>query len=151
MRCVYYVFSAHWDREWYQTFQDYRYRLVQMIDRILDGWNTGRLLGPFQTDGQSILLEDYLEVRPQAAEEVTRRVKEGRFVLGPFYVQPDEFIVSGESLIRNLRLGRLVARRLGACPPTPVFCATISATTARCHKFLPDSASRWVSSGVGRT
>ena len=116
MRQVHYVFSSHWDREWYQPFQDYRYRLVQLIDRVLAGWKTGRLRGPFQTDGQSILLEDYLEIRPEAGDEVRQRVEEGLFVLGPFYVQPDEFLVSGESLIRNLRLGRAIARGLGGVP-----------------------------------
>lgn len=105
MRRVHYIYSSHWDREWYQSFQDFRYRLVQLIDRTLHGWQTGSLRGPFFADGQSILLEDYLEVRPERAEEVRQRVKEGLFVLGPFYVQPDEFLVSGESLIRNLQIG----------------------------------------------
>jgi alpha-mannosidase/mannosylglycerate hydrolase len=116
VRRVHYVFSSHWDREWYQPFQDYRYRLVQLIDRVLEGWRTGRLRGPFQTDGQAILLEDYLEIRPDAEAEVKERVREGRFVLGPFYIQPDEFLVSGESLIRNLRLGLALAQRLGGQP-----------------------------------
>jgi len=115
-RRVHYVLSTHWDREWHQSFQDFRYRLVRLVDRILAGWDDGELKGPFQTDGQSIMLEDYLEVRPERREEIVRRAGEGKLVIGPWYVMPDEFTVSGESLIRNLRLGRDVARSFGAEP-----------------------------------
>ncbi len=120
-RKAHYVLSTHWDREWYQPFQDYRYRLVQLVDRILDGWQREELRGPFQTDGQAVMLEDYLEVRPERAEQVRQLAREGRFVVGPWYVLPDEFLVSGESLVRNLRLGRQVARSLGGQPSNAGF------------------------------
>lgn len=120
-RKAHYVLSTHWDREWYQPFQDYRYRLVQLLDRVLEGWQREDLCGPFQTDGQAIVLEDYLEVRPERAEQVRRLVQEGRFVVGPWYVLPDEFLVSGESLIRNLELGRRVARQFGGQPSSAGF------------------------------
>ncbi len=119
-RC-HYVVSTHWDREWYQTFQDFRYRLVQLLDRVLAGWQDGRLKGPFQTDGQVIVLEDYLEIRPEKRAEVERLLREGKFVAGPWYVLPDEFLVSGESLVRNLRLGREVVRSLGGVPSNAGF------------------------------
>ena len=64
-RPVHYVLSTHWDREWYRTFQDFRYRLVQLLDRVFEGWESGELKGPFQTDGQAIILEDYLEIHPR--------------------------------------------------------------------------------------
>lgn len=115
-RTVHYVLSTHWDREWYEPFQFYRYRLVQLLDRILDGIADGRLKGPFTTDGQSIILEDYLEIRPERREQVEQFCREGKLVVGPWYVLPDEFLVSGESLIRNLRMGRELARSFGAEP-----------------------------------
>jgi len=65
VRRAHYVLSTHWDREWYQSFQEFRYRLVTLIDRVLAGLADGRLRGPFQTDGQAILIEDYLEIRPE--------------------------------------------------------------------------------------
>ncbi len=71
-RRVHYVLSTHWDREWYQTFQDYRYRLVRLLDRIIAGWERDELRGPFQCDGQAIILEDYLEVRPERRSQVER-------------------------------------------------------------------------------
>ena len=120
-RRVHYVLSTHWDREWYQSFQHYRYRLVQMFDRVLDGLADGRLKGPFTTDGQAIILEDYLEVRPERRGQVEAYVKEGMLVVGPWYVMPDEFLVSGESLIRNIRLGRQIARSFGGEPSNAGF------------------------------
>lgn len=124
-RRVHYVLSTHWDREWYQPFQHYRYRLVQLLDHIFSGWQDGRLCGPFQTDGQAIVLEDYLEVRPERRNEAEQLVKAGQLVLGPWYVMPDEFLVSGESLIRNLRMGRAVARQFGGQPSNAGFICDI--------------------------
>lgn len=115
-RCAHYVLSTHWDREWYQNFQDYRNRLVRLFDNILQGMDSGELNGPFQTDGQAIILEDYLEVRPEKRASVEQRAKEGKLVIGPWYVLPDEFLVSGESIIRNIRMGRQIARDFGAEP-----------------------------------
>ena len=115
-RQLIYVLSTHWDREWYQPLMVYRDRLVQLMDRVLDGWNNGTLQGPFQSDGQSIVLEDYVEIRRSRADEVRRRVAAGQIKAGPWYVMPDEFLVSGESLVRNLRLGREVVREWGGVP-----------------------------------
>jgi hypothetical protein len=124
-RHAYYVLSSHWDREWYQAFQDYRYRLVHLLDRVVDGLAGGRLRGPYQTDGQAIMLTDYLEVRPERRGQVEQLAREGKLSIGPWYVLPDEFIVSGESLIRNLRLGRQVARWLGGEPSNAGFVCDI--------------------------
>lgn len=124
-RRAHYVLSTHWDREWYQTFQDYRYRLVQLLDHVLDGLASGELVGPFTTDGQAIVLEDYLEVRPERRAQVEQLARAGRLVIGPWYVMPDEFLVSGESLIRNLRWGREVARSLGGAPSSAGFVCDI--------------------------
>ena len=124
-RRVHYVLSTHWDREWYQTFQDYRYWLVQLLDRVLDGFASGELQGPFQTDGQAIMIEDYLEVRPERRHIVEQLVRDGKLVLGPWYVLPDEFLVTGESLIRNLEYGFRLARSLGGEPSKAGFLCDI--------------------------
>ncbi len=120
-RRSHYVLSTHWDREWYQPLQDYRYRLVQLLDRVIEGLRTGVLRGPFQTDGQAIILDDYLEVRPERRELVMSLAKEGKFKIGPWYVLPDEFLVSGESIIRNVRMGRAIARSYGGIPSNAAF------------------------------
>ncbi len=113
---AHYVLSTHWDREWYQSFQNFRVQLVRMLDQVLAGLEDGRLQGPFQTDGQAIILEDYLEIRPERRSRLERLAQAGRLVIGPWYVLPDEFLVSGESLVRNIRLGRDIARSFGAQP-----------------------------------
>ena len=113
---AHYVLSTHWDREWYQTFQNYRYQLVRLLDRVLSALEDGRLVGPFQTDGQAIILEDYLEIRPDRRAQIDRLAQAGKLVIGPWYVLPDEFLVSGESLLRNIRLGRALARFYGTTP-----------------------------------
>jgi alpha-mannosidase/mannosylglycerate hydrolase len=115
-RKVHYVLSTHWDREWYQSFQDYRRRLVRLMDRVLDDTASGKLRGPFVTDGQSIVLEDYLEICPERRGQITEYAKSGQLKVGPWYVMPDEWLVSGESIVRNIRLGREVARNFGATP-----------------------------------
>jgi len=120
-RRVHYVLSTHWDREWYQTFQDYRERLVKLLDRTLGGLVDGRLKGPFTTDGQAIMLEDYLEVRPERRSQVEELARQGKLAIGPWYVLPDEWLVSGESLVRNLRRGRQVARQFGGTPSAAGF------------------------------
>ncbi|MDB6093090.1 MAG: glycoside hydrolase [Verrucomicrobia bacterium] len=115
-RTVHYTLSTHWDREWREPFQGIRYALVTLMDRVIAGLEDGRLRGPFQTDGQSILVEDYLEIRPERRAQVERLAREGKLVIGPWYSMPDEFTVSGEALIRNLIVGRQDARDLGGIP-----------------------------------
>jgi len=107
------VSHTHWDREWYRTFQEFRFHLVDTLDRLLDLLADRPDFAYMLLDGQSILLEDYLAIRPERAADIRRLVGEGRLGIGPWYVQPDEFLVSGEALIRNLLLGHRVAEPLG--------------------------------------
>jgi mannosylglycerate hydrolase len=107
------VSHSHWDREWYRTFQDFRARLVDLIDRVLDlcSADPGYC---FMLDGQTIVLEDYFEIRPGRAAELRARCAEGRIALGPWYVQPDSLLPSGEAHVRNLLIGRSVGEAVGA-------------------------------------
>jgi alpha-mannosidase len=104
---------THWDREWYQTFQQFRMRLVRAVDLVLDTLERDRAFAHFTLDGQTIVLEDYLEVRPENARRLERLARAGRLLVGPWYLQPDEYLVGGESLIRNLALGRRQAAAYG--------------------------------------
>ncbi len=115
-RRVHYVPSTHWDREWHTPLFGFRYGLVRLLDRVIVALEDGTLPGPFQTDGQSILLEDYLEIRPDRRAQVEKLARAGRLAVGPWYSMPDEFTVSGEAIIRNLLVGRAQARALGAVP-----------------------------------
>ncbi len=100
------VSHTHWDREWYQTSQQFRMRLVRAVDAVLDTLDADPAFSYFMLDGQTIVLDDYLEVRPENAPRLRRLAREGRLLVGPWYLQPDEYLVGGESLIRNLQFGR---------------------------------------------
>lgn len=113
---VHLVVSTHWDREWYEPFQGFRYRLVSLLDELLDVLQHDPRFTHFQMDGQSIPIEDYLEIRPERQLDIRRLAAEGRIVIGPWYTLPDLFIVSGESLIRNLNEGLRVAASFGGAP-----------------------------------
>lgn len=111
---TYHIIShSHWDREWYRSFEYFRSMLVRMVDDLLDILARDPAYKCFTLDGQTSVTEDYLAVRPEREEELRRYVKEGRLFIGPWYVLPDEFLVSGESTIRNLMMGRRVAKRFG--------------------------------------
>ena len=43
---------THWDREWYQTFQQFRVRLVKTIDKLLDILDRDEQFSYFMLDGQ---------------------------------------------------------------------------------------------------
>ena len=113
---IYYFSGTHWDREWYQTFQGFRYRLVDTINNLIDTMETDPRYETYQFDGQSIVLEDYYEIEPERSEKLKKLISDGRVLTGPWYVMPDEFLLSGESLIRNLMIGHRLTSEWGGKP-----------------------------------
>ena len=107
------VSHTHWDREWYRPFEEFRVRLVRMLDNLLDLLDRDPEYRHFVLDGQTIVLDDYLEVRPERRPDVQRLVQAGRLLIGPHYVLPDEFLIGGESWVRNLQIGIRSAREFG--------------------------------------
>jgi len=104
---------THWDREWYEPFQAFRVRLVRLLDRLLDLLEHDLSYARFLLDGQTAVLDDYLEVRPEAAARLERLAASGRLQVGPWMILMDEFMVSGETMIRDLQLGIARATALG--------------------------------------
>lgn len=102
----------HWDREWYLTAEEFSFYLAKALDWVLELLATDKDF-VFTLDGQVITILDYIAVFPSRREELVRYVRQGRLKIGPRYVQSDEFLVSGESLIRNLLLGRRLAKQFG--------------------------------------
>lgn len=114
MNTSHYVISnTHWDREWRQTFQRHRMALVEMIDELLTILHEQPEYRAFHLDSQSVVLEDYLEIRPQKRTQLEGYIQEGRILVGPWYILPDEYFVGGENLIRNLLLGHRVSKAHG--------------------------------------
>jgi alpha-mannosidase len=110
MRTLHLVSHTHWDREWYLTFQQFRLKLVHLIDGLLDILDHDRNFKHFMLDGQTIVLDDYLLMRPQREADLRRYIKNGRILIGPWHILPDEFLVSPEATIRNLLEGDRTCR-----------------------------------------
>jgi 2-O-(6-phospho-alpha-D-mannosyl)-D-glycerate hydrolase len=104
---------THWDREWYLTRAGFLARLVPVLDDLQERLQADEEFRSFLLDGQTVLLEDYLRVRPDRIHRLRALIRSGRLQVGPWYVLADELIPSGESLIRNLLAGRGDAETLG--------------------------------------
>jgi mannosylglycerate hydrolase len=104
---------THWDREWHSPYATMRFHLVEMLDELLDVLEAEPELPAFLLDGQAVILEDYVGVRPDQRERLQLLVSAGRLRPGPFYVQPDMFLVSGESIVRNVLHGLEVSTSFG--------------------------------------
>ncbi len=114
------VTHTHWDREWYLPAGRLRQRLVALVDELLDGAATPEK--PFLLDGQAVVLEDYLTVKPTRRDRLGELLRDGSLEAGPWYVLADELIPSGEALVRNLLEGRSALRAFGARAPRLLYC-----------------------------
>ncbi|WP_322796748.1 glycoside hydrolase family 38 C-terminal domain-containing protein [Tepidiforma sp.] len=155
-RVVYVVPHCHWDREWYQPYELFRWRLVQMIDELLDHMEAHPEYRCFNLDGQSIVIADYLELRPEQEGRLRALIEEGRIVIGPWWVQPDEFLPSGESHIRSFQRGIRFAERMGGClrvghcadqfghiAQMPQLMRQLGLTSACLWRGVPDAVPGW--------
>ncbi|GAA2471228.1 hypothetical protein [Terrabacter carboxydivorans] len=113
---VWLVPHTHWDREWYEPFQRFRLRLVDLMDDVVARAEREPDFR-FTMDGQMAAVDDYLEVRPEQTEAVRALVARGQLAIGPWRVLMDEFLCSGETMIRNLEMGWADASRLGPVMP----------------------------------
>jgi mannosylglycerate hydrolase len=96
---------THWDREWYKSYQDFRLNLVDLIDGLIPLLESDASYPYFMLDGQMAVVDDYLEVRPEAEPRLRALAAAGRISMGPWYILMDEFLSSGETMIRNLQMG----------------------------------------------
>jgi hypothetical protein len=108
---------THWDREWYEPFSVFEPRLVELLDGLIDLLAREPRFRHFHLDGQSAMVDDYLALRPEREAELAALFRAGRLSIGPWFTQMDEFLVSGESTIRNLEWGLARARSLGVDSP----------------------------------
>jgi mannosylglycerate hydrolase len=112
-RTAYIVSHTHWDREWYLTFHQFRTHLSATMKLVLDELERGGAFRHFVLDGQGAILDDHLEIHPEDRARIARLVASGGLSVGPWYVLPDEFLVSGEALVRNLIIGHRVCGAFG--------------------------------------
>lgn len=111
------ISHSHWDREWYMPFEYHRAYLVKLIDDCMELFEKDKNFKHFHLDGQTIALDDYLEIKPYNKEKLKKYVKEKKLAVGPWYVLQDEFLTSSEANIRNLLVGTAIAKEFGkVCP-----------------------------------
>jgi alpha-mannosidase len=82
MLIIHVVSHTHWDREWYLTYEQFRFRLVALVDRLLDLLDRDPSYKYFHLDGQTIVLEDYLEIRPEQEPRLRKAIEPGRILIG---------------------------------------------------------------------
>ena len=110
------ISHTHWDREWYLPYETHHMMLIKTMDTLLDTFEKDSNFKYYHLDGQTVLLEDYLEVRPDRKELLEKVIKEGKLNIGPWYVLQDEFLTSSEANIRNLQYGHKDAKKYGVKP-----------------------------------
>ncbi len=110
-KVIAYVHS-HWDREWYREFEDFRLRLIEVFDKVIEDLDS-KQIPAFYFDGQTAAIDDYLEIFPQKLEKVKQLIKDKKLFVGPFYCSSDSFLTSAESFIRNLCIGIKRSKELG--------------------------------------
>ncbi|HAQ3909792.1 TPA: alpha-mannosidase [Enterococcus faecium] len=113
---VYIISHSHWDREWYMAYEQHHMRLIELIDDLLELFEVDPSFNSFHLDGQTIILDDYLQVRPEKRQALQRAIDEGKLRIGPFYILQDDFLISSESNVRNMLIGMEESRKWG----TPV-------------------------------
>ena len=107
---------SHWDREWYLPFEKHRVRLIDLFDNLIEVMEANEDYTYYHMDGQYIVIEDYLEIRPQMRERLLALIRAGRIQIGPWYILQDEYLTSGEANVRNMLYGIRLCRELGANP-----------------------------------
>ena len=107
------ISTTHWDREWRFSFQQTRSMLVDLMDNLINILQNNPDFKHYHLDGQTVILEDYLAIRPQKAKELKELIEAGRILIGPWYTLPDFCVINGESIIRNLLMGHSVAKKFG--------------------------------------
>lgn len=110
---AYIVPHTHWDREWRYPIWQNRMLLIQFFDALFDILENDNDYRCFVLDGQSVVIEDYLEVRPCDTERIKKYIGEGRIVIGPWYSLPDLYPIDGECLVRNMLTGTRYSNSLG--------------------------------------
>ena len=99
------ISNTHWDREWRYSVWTGSQMLVELLDRLIELMEKKSEYRHYILDGQSVVVQDYLKIRPQNRERLVKLIKEGRIQVGPWYTLPHQFAVTGESLVRNLLTG----------------------------------------------
>ncbi|MGL4570655.1 MAG: glycoside hydrolase family 38 C-terminal domain-containing protein [Clostridium sp.] len=112
MKKVHVYSHTHWDYEWYFTSNETIIQLIYHMDEVIEALQSGKIKN-YLLDGQVSILDEYIKFMPSKFETVKKLVQEGKLIIGPWYTQTDELIISGESILRNLYYGIKSASNYG--------------------------------------
>ncbi|MGT2716401.1 alpha-mannosidase [Streptococcus respiraculi] len=110
---VHIISHSHWDREWYQSFEGHRMQLIELFDDLFDLFENDPEFKSFHLDGQTIVLDDYLAIRPENREKLQSYIDQGKLKIGPFYILQDDYLISSESNVRNSLIGHQECQKWG--------------------------------------
>ncbi|MBR6896478.1 MAG: mannosylglycerate hydrolase [Lactococcus sp.] len=114
---VHVVPHSHWDREWYFTTSRSKLYLMHNLQKVLALLSADKGYAHFVLDGQASLLDDYLAWRPEDQATIEKLVKAGKLIVGPWYTQTDQLVISGESIVRNMQYGMAISDAVGGYMP----------------------------------
>ena len=103
---------THWDLQWYLSRSELLEYLDDQLKYLIDSMDKG-LIKYFTFDGQVAPIIEFLKHHPSYEEKVKKLVSSNRLEIGPWYTQPDLYLVNGESLVRNLVIGIILSEKLG--------------------------------------
>ncbi|HZJ87202.1 MAG TPA: alpha-mannosidase [Erysipelothrix sp.] len=112
-KTVHIISHTHWDREWYMAFEQHRMRLVELFEDLFDLFENDPDFDSFHLDGQTILIDDFLEVSPDKKDLVQKYIDEGKLKIGPFYILQDDYLISAEANTRNTNIGLAESKKWG--------------------------------------
>ncbi|MCO5533050.1 mannosylglycerate hydrolase [Enterococcus faecium] len=112
-KTVHVVPHSHWDREWYFTTSRSKIYLMHDLKNVIEQLEKDDPYESFILDGQASLLDDYLKWRPQDKERIQQLVQQGKLIIGPWYTQTDQLVISGESIVRNMLYGMKICEAFG--------------------------------------
>ncbi len=104
-RKIHIVPHSHWDREWYFNTSRSKVYLMKDLKDILDTLEKNQDFKYFMLDAQGSLLDDYIKWRPDDEAIIEKLVKDKRLIIGPWYTQTDQLVISAESIVRNMYYG----------------------------------------------
>lgn len=122
------ISHTHWDREWYLPYEKHHVRLIELMDSLLATMEKEPEYRSFFLDGQTIIIEDYLQVRPEKKEQLEQLIRDGRIIIGPWYILQDAFLTSSEANVRNMQIGHQDAEKYGTVAKIGYFPDTFGLT-----------------------
>lgn len=113
------ISHTHWDREWYLNSPYTNEWLLKFFDSLFEVFEK-RSDFKFVLDGQTLILEDYLDELNKKGlnvedykNKLKHYIEKGNLVIGPYYMQTDWKIVDEECLVRNILYGLKISKEFG--------------------------------------